>query len=231
MIKKILNNKWMLRSLIKTVYFNFHYLPFSQAIKLPIILYKPHFLKLKGRIIIQGNVRTGMITLGRNIVSIYPDTGINIENHGGTIIFQGHCLIGNNSSISVGEKSTVTIGSNFIATTTLRLISYHKISIDENVLCGWNCMFVDTDFHKLTLLPSRTCPPAFGEIEIGRDCWMAMNSTVMKNGKIGDYCVVAGNSIINKDFSEYTYCLLAGQPADVKKRGIFRDRNNDVVEY
>jgi len=31
-----------LRYIIPTLYFNFHYLPWRQAIKLPIVLYKPH---------------------------------------------------------------------------------------------------------------------------------------------------------------------------------------------
>lgn len=30
-------------SWLKTVYFNFHYLPFKQAVKLPIYLHRPHF--------------------------------------------------------------------------------------------------------------------------------------------------------------------------------------------
>ena len=31
----------------QSIWFNFHYLPFSQAMKLPILLYKPHFKALK----------------------------------------------------------------------------------------------------------------------------------------------------------------------------------------
>ncbi len=58
MIKKIINkikeNRWVLRSIIPTIYFNFHYLPFRQAIKLPIFLYKPHLKLMKGTITIMG---------------------------------------------------------------------------------------------------------------------------------------------------------------------------------
>lgn len=32
-------------SIIKTLYFNFYYLPFNQAIKLPIYLHKPRFMR------------------------------------------------------------------------------------------------------------------------------------------------------------------------------------------
>ena len=44
MINKIIKYRWILRSMFSTIYFNFHYLPCSQAIKLPIILYKPKLL-------------------------------------------------------------------------------------------------------------------------------------------------------------------------------------------
>ena len=43
-----------LRSILQSVYFNFHYLPFSQAARLPILLYKPRLLKLQGNVKIGG---------------------------------------------------------------------------------------------------------------------------------------------------------------------------------
>lgn len=82
-MNKILSNRWILRSILKTIWFNFHYLPFRQAIKLPILLYKPKFLVCKGRIKIDGPVHFGMITLGCYRVSIYPNTGFTYENWGG----------------------------------------------------------------------------------------------------------------------------------------------------
>lgn len=39
MLKNLWNKRWMLRSILYSLYFNFHYLPLKQAIKLPIILY------------------------------------------------------------------------------------------------------------------------------------------------------------------------------------------------
>ena len=45
----------LLRYLIPNIYFNFHYLPFMQAFKLPIVFYKPHFGILKGKV----SIKTG----------------------------------------------------------------------------------------------------------------------------------------------------------------------------
>lgn len=49
-LTKLWNNRRILRSILPSVYFNFHYLPFSQAIRLPILLYKPRLLKMKGNV-------------------------------------------------------------------------------------------------------------------------------------------------------------------------------------
>lgn len=48
-------------SFFKTLYFNFHYLPFFK----PIILKKVRFVSLKGEVIIQSDkIKTGMIRTG-----------------------------------------------------------------------------------------------------------------------------------------------------------------------
>ena len=64
-LKKIFN-----LSILTTIYFNFKYLPFKQAIKLPIFLFNPS-LKLgrQSKIIIQNKqISTGMIQLGYNFI-------------------------------------------------------------------------------------------------------------------------------------------------------------------
>ena len=74
--KKIWNNRRVLRSILYSIYFNFHYLPFKQAIRLPILFYKPKFKDLKGSVKIVGELKFGMIRLGFPIVSLYPNSGI-----------------------------------------------------------------------------------------------------------------------------------------------------------
>lgn len=51
-ISKIKSRIWVISSIIPTIYFNFHYLPFKQAIKLPILLCKPTLLRCEGQVII-----------------------------------------------------------------------------------------------------------------------------------------------------------------------------------
>ena len=50
---------------IKTLYFNFKYLPFKEAVKLPVFLSRHVCLKkIKGKVIINSKIRTGMIKIG-----------------------------------------------------------------------------------------------------------------------------------------------------------------------
>lgn len=231
MLKKLWNKRWMLRSILYSLYFNFHYLPLKQAIKLPIILYKPKLLKCKGKIQILGNVKTGMIQLGKYTVSLYPNSGIVFENHGGSIIFNGKCNIGNNSAISIGEKGELIIGDSFSATTSLKLVAYHSIEFKKNVLCGWDCLFMDTDFHQITFTDSNSLPKAYDKISIGENCWFALKCTVMKGTVLANNNIIAANSLLNKDYLDTSYCLLAGQPATIKKRNIYRNPLNDKIIY
>lgn len=57
-MKNLLHKIWIYKSIILwlpwTLYFNFKKLPFNQAIKLPIIFFKPYFGTLKGNIVIVG---------------------------------------------------------------------------------------------------------------------------------------------------------------------------------
>lgn len=229
-LKKMWQLRWLLWSIHKTIYFNFHYLPFRQAMKLPIWFCKPHFLKLGGRVTIKGSIHTGMIQLGGYKVSIYPNTGVTIENHGGEIIFEGECVIGNNSALSIGPLGYLTFGKSFSATASLKVICYYHIIFAENVLCGWNCLFTDTDFHKLTII-NNGYAKAYDKIQIGADCWFAMNNVVMKGTILDDHCVIASNSLLNKDYSSHSYCLLAGLPAKVLKTGIYRNKEDDKIDW
>ena len=109
-ISKLYKKTKQFKYILHSIYFNFHYLPIKQAIRLPIILYKPELLSLKGKIIIESNdIHFGMIRLGFRNVGIYPNTGITYENRVGTIIFKGKCFIGNSSAISIEKKAELEI--------------------------------------------------------------------------------------------------------------------------
>lgn len=233
-LDKVKSRLWICRSILKSIYFNFHYLPFSQAVRLPIILYKPSFLKMSGEVALevpQGGVRFGMIQLGKYTVSLYPNTGIVYENHGGRIVFKGRCNIGNASALSVGNNAEVVFGDRFCATASFKLASYCGIEFDSKVSCGWNCLFMDTDFHRLTIDDGSASSKGFGRIYVGKGCWFGTGVVVQKNTVIPPYCVIATRSLLNHKYDIPEKSLVAGSPAVLKKTGVYRDIDNDMIDY
>ena len=79
----------------KTIYFNFTYLPFKQAILLPIAVSRHVFLlKTKGKIIIEMPVRPGIIKIGYKGVGLFDHKrSRSIWEVSGTVIFKGKTFI------------------------------------------------------------------------------------------------------------------------------------------
>lgn len=230
-LKKIWNNRRLFRSILYSIYFNFHYLPFNEAIKFPILLYKPRLLKLKGSIKIESEIKFGMIRLGFPQVSLYPNSGIVFENHGGTIIFKGTCFVGNNSAISIGNKGFVEFGHDFKSTTTLRLASYNKIIIGDYASLGWDTLVMDTDFHKLTKL-SGGYSRGYAPVYIGSNNWFGNGCKIMKRTQTPNFCVVQGGTILSGPISVPEYSVIGNDThIIVKATGVWRNINDDIIDY
>ena len=227
-IKKVLS---ILRYLPHTLYFNFRYFPFKQALKIPVILYKPRFIACKGTVVIEAeNITLGMIQLGFNQAHAYPHSGIVWENNGGTVVIKGNALIGNNSSLCIGPNANVTFGDNFNATTTFRLVCWYKIFFDYNVRFGWENLVLDTSFHRLKYCNGDYASKGYGTINIGHDAWIATRCIVLANAETQPYTVVATNSLLSRKYDR-SHVIIAGSPAKIIKEGVYRDLYDDIITY
>lgn len=219
LLKIIRNNKWMLRSLAKTVYFNFHYLPLRQAVRLPIWLYKARLRKLGGSITITADrIRPGMIQLGTDRVSVYRNGGISLEING-DIVFRGSCYIGNDSFIAV-DGGKLSFGDFFNATAAVRIVCRKGITFGDRVLLGWNNMVCDSDFHTVRNRLTGKTNATEKEIAIGSHVWIANGCSVMKGSEIPDNVIVAQKSLVNGKLDVPEYSLVAGTPAKLKKEDV-----------
>ena len=190
-----------LRSLFWSVMFNVRYLPLRQAFKLPILVYKPCFLALKGNVIIDAQIKTGMIRLGWDSCSLYyPNNryGIIFENHGGTIIFKGSAIVGSGSAISVGPKGIIEFGNNFIITANAKIAGFKRIIFGDNFTGGWELIIMDSNLHQLKNIESNERTEMSGEILIGNDNWFASRCIVQKGTKTPNGTTLAMQCIINK---------------------------------
>lgn len=230
-IAKFWKYRHVLRYIHKTIYFNFRSLPFRQAVKLPIWLYRPDIVSCKGNVEFGGaKIRTGMVRLGFNMVSIYSKNGIMIENKG-KIIFHGRCSIGNNSYISLGRRSTVSFGNQFTATASFRLASFAGITFGDRVSVGWDSLFIDTDFHRLTRVDGMPVK-AYGKIKVGNNVWFGNNCMILKNTRIPDFTTVAAGTQIS-EFLDVPEKSIVGTKkfVTVLREGCWRKFEDDRINY
>lgn len=220
----------VLRYIIPTLRFNFHYLPFRQAVKLPILLYKPRLLNMKGTVSIEGPVHTGMIKLGFEYAKLYPNAGIQFENGGGKVIFEGEALIGGSSFISIGTHGCLRLGARFANNAQLRIACYHSITVGYRTGFGYDVLMMDTNCHRMKNEDGEFVSSGVAPIVIGEYNWIGTRCMVMPGAHTAPFTTVAANSLINRTFTE-SRIIVAGSPAVIKKRGIWRDRDDDQIDY
>jgi len=221
------------KSLPLSLYFNLHYLPFKQAIKLPIILYNPSFWALKGKIVIDSsNINFGMIRLGLFNASINKGKGFVWMNEAGMVIFRGSFSAGPGSVIKISHpRAVLDFGNNVGNASSLKIDCHKGISIGENSRFGWDVVIMDSNLHRLKNSDGSWTGRGFEAIDIGSNCWLSSQTVVLPGTKFPSYSVCALGSILNKDYSGFGNGLFAGRPAKMIKPGVWRDVFDCEIEY
>ncbi len=221
-IKKLLNySPWI----FKTIYFNFHYLPFNQAIKLPILLRKPKFIKLKGKVIIDSpQVKFGMILMGKLVNTCNPDAGT-IFDLDGTLIFKGTAVFANNSAIMIQDDGTITLGDHMDCAGQLKCAK--SIEFGKDCVVAYNSMVMDSDWHSLTDVVTGKLVKKTAPVKIGNNNFISFNCLVTKGTVTPDYCTFTYNSHLCKKYDVEPYSLLGGNPCKLIDEGFFYDRTNN----
>lgn len=218
----------VLRAFIPTVFFNFRYLPLKQALRLPIWIYKPHFVALRGSVVIEtSEIYPGMIRLGFLTATAYPNSGISWNNEG-RIVFKGKCVIGNNAFIVTGKQGTIEFGENFRSTTSLKIISCIGIKLGKSVTLGWEVIIMDTNFHPLYDVEKSKFKKAYGKIVIGDNNWLASQCYIMHSVHTPEQCVFAARSVLTNGGKYESYCVHGGHPARILSRNIICDMDKKL---
>lgn len=231
-IIKCFNRFKDLKYAFQILYFNFHYLPFKQAIKLPILLYKPHFICCKGTISIEpsdGIIKTGMIRLGYRNVSVYPNNGITWENRG-TVVFKGRCNIGNDSYLSIDKMGSVEFGDDFKASAGAKIISRRGIKFGKETRFGWEVICMDSNFHPLYDINKKEFKSVSGPITIGDNNWFAAQCKIMHSTVTPERCIFGMGTIVTRSCPKKPYCIMGGSPVRILNEGFMRIIGQDKEE-
>jgi len=205
---------------IKTVYFNFKYLPFKQAVRLPILLSNQVNLKTTlGKIEIVYKIKTAMITIGFEKSSMLNNKRIrSIWEVEGTVIFKGHAYIGYGSKICVGKNGVLVLGENFTIIEKSEIISNLKIEFGNYCLLSWGVLVMDDDFHNIMDCNDRILNNP-SPILIGDKVWIGCRSLVLKGATIPNGSVIGANSLVSKKLDD-SNGLYVGSPAKLVKADI-----------
>lgn len=219
-------------SLFPSFIFCLRVLPFRQAIKCPILIHKANLLSCKGRFLITSpNIKFGMIKMGFNLVPLYKDTGIMIQNDG-IVKFEGKYTIGSGSSISVSHKGMLSFGKRFGASAEFHLACYNEVVFRDNVLIGYECLMMDNDMHSLKYVNGGGKNKAYGPILINNDTWIGARVTILKNTVTPTKCVIAAGTIVSGDITSLGENCVVSSTGKVRviKNGVYRDSFDDSID-
>lgn len=214
-------NSKILRSIPRTIWFNFRYLPFRQAIRLPIWIANNVRIKElhRGCLDFEGSLRIGLIRIGYHEadgIDIYhTHTILNISKLG-HILFREDAHIGQGAIIKINDNGIIIFGRNFAISGTTSIIASKSIFFGDDVQLSWNSLIMDGDAHKIFDEDGNWINPP-REIKIGNKVWIAANTTILNGSVIADNTIVASNSLVGKVFYEGD-CIVGGSPSKILKK-------------
>lgn len=218
---------WYLHQII---YVNFHYLPFSQAKRLPIwvkfrngISSKYH----KGKISIEcDNLEFGMIELG---VLQYDEEreGMFFSNKG-EIVFKGRAHFSNSNVLKVSDKGKLILGDG-VGISTSKITCTKKITIGKGTFLGVGTTVMDSDFHPIIDIEGQCYVNTSIPIKIGDYNWIGGDSLILKGTKTPNHCIVSSRSVLNKLY-RIPECSIISNSQGVERiiTGYIRDRLSPV---
>ena len=201
----------------KSIYVNLRLLPFTQAIRLPIIVStQTKLISLKGKVSLN-KVKTGIVRIGftgtDTIDYDYNRTMLRID---GTLNIKGKTKIAKSSKLIIlGE---LTLGNNFITSGDTTIICAKKITIGDDTMLAWQSIVMDTDQHNI-LDQHQNLINENKEIEIGDNVWVGARCFILKGVNIPNDSIIGANTTVTKSFDQEK-TIIAGNPPKVIKESV-----------
>jgi len=206
-------------SIWRTIYFNFHYFPYTIAKRFPVYLYRSvRFKKMKGRILIDTlPIKSGMIHIGKETYGFQRKQDYTIwEQEGGTVMLEDGVDIGKGTFVCIGQEGVLKIEQNTSFGGNNRVICMKSVTIKSNTKVAWDVQILDTDFRATinTITKTKNCIEK--AIVIGRNNWLCFDCTILKGSITPDNCIVQAKALINKDFSNAGENIVIGLENNIK---------------
>lgn len=208
-------------NIFATLYINFRTLPISQAFMFPIFIYgRVKLYNLRGNIIINAPIKSGMIKLGitQGYFSAPKKSAMIFLSATSKLIFNGPCKFDCDYAIRI-TGGTVSIGAYIGFGSDTKIYSENSITIGDYCRIPFGSCFMDTNFHYTINTQDGTVHAKSAPIVIGKYNWIGNTSTFMKGARTPDGAVIASKSFLNKDFVKLgngaKNIVIAGAPAKI----------------
>lgn len=214
----------LIRAIPKTLYFNFKYLPFKSAMRLPILVsHRVWLMDTQGEVYIKEDTLSPfMIKLGFNEVGIFDQMRERtVWNVKGRVNFNGTALIGHGSKISVDPKGTLNLGKELIITAESSIICRKEITLKDGVMVSWETQIMDSDLHSIVDGEGETIN-VDEAVEIGEKSWLGCRCLILKGVKLKAGTIVAAGTTVSKAVNgiDKEKCLVGGTPIKILKENV-----------
>lgn len=211
---------------LATIYFNLRQLSLRTAVKLPIYIYfDTKLVDLSGRIVINGEIRRGIVKIGKKWTrsqgnTYYQNRGIWVI-HGASTICKGTQLL-------IMPKACFETGENVNIREHCYISVNKRVKLGRNCELAYSCQIMDSDFHYTINTETRETHYMKGDIIIGDNNWFGSYTTVKKGTKTPNNCIVASSfSLLCKDYTKSIpeNSVIGGIPAKLISRNSRRIYN------
>lgn len=209
-------------SVVKTIQFNFRYLPLKIALKLPVYIYRNvKMISLKGKVLLKiekDKISQGMILIGYEYEPSFNHTILNLQ--GGTMVFRGQAYISRGTKLTV--FGLLVFGAWSGTSYDVAICCLKKIVFGSVTLIGFGSIVTDSDNHPIFV--DGKISNYNKEIVFGDHNWIASKVIILKGTILGNNNVVGTGSLINKAFPGDCQ-LIVGNPAKVVRTNIHWEEN------
>lgn len=211
-------------NILATIRFNFHYFPFRQAIKIPVVLYHNiKFVRLTGSLSINSPIHFKMVQIGTHGYDMFPNRVTTIDIAGALIFSGDQIRVGHGSLLRVEPGAELVFNKNTILGANNTIFCSKKIEFEENSLFSWDCQIMDSDTHHLKDIETGNLSECTKPILIGCDSWVGNHVIINKGTVIPQGTIVSSFSLCNKDYTDMgNNNVLGGVPAKLISKNKIR---------
>lgn len=116
---------------------------------------------------------------------------------------------------SVNNNAIFNIPDEIRSRPGISYLIYSGLTIGENSIIAPGVVFVDHD-HNLESPDKIKEIGNASPIVIGKNCWIGVNSIILKGVTLGDNCIVGAGSVVTRSFPKNS--IISGNPAKLMRK-------------